>query len=161
MKSVMPKAQQKQSWQAGDIFAVQQRDGVCSLGCVIDLMMKNVVSCAFYDIRAKCEDKIEAGHLDAARLIALLSVTREQLDFGAWKIVGHLDEPLDKELWPNEEYREARWIGAKIYDAAIAEDLLNAYNGLAAWDDWHDPEYLDKLLVAPDRKPKHVIYKKR
>lgn len=157
----MSRAQQKQPWEAGDIFTVEQRDGVCSLGRVIDIMMKNVVSCAFYDIRAKCGEKIEIEHLDVARLIALLSVTREQLDFGAWKVVGHSDEPVDRELWPNEEYRAQRWVGARIYDAAIVEDLLNAFNGLAPWDDWHDPEYLDKLLAAPDRKPKHVIYKNR
>ena len=124
--------------------------------------MVNVVSCAFYDLRVPLEeDGTEPFELSIERLIATLSVTREQLDFGVWRIVGWQPVTIDRSVWPNENCRSQDWIGAKIFDAAIAEDLLEAYNGLAPWDDWKDPEYLDKLLVSPDRKPKHLVFKNK
>ena len=150
-----------QGWQVGDVFIVQQRDGICTIGQILDHMMTNVLSCAFYDIRVPCADVSGTFVLDEGRLIAALSVTREQLDCGKWRVVGHQPISLNRGVWPNERCREQLWVGAVVYDAAIAEDLLDAYNGLIPWDDWHDPEYLDKLLAAPDRKPKHVVYKKR
>ena len=129
-------------------------------GQVIDQMMKNVASCAFYDIRVPCDADQPPDELALSRLIAVLSVSREQLDLGEWRVVGSNRVALDRQLWPNEEFRQDLWVGAKIYDASIAEEFLDAYNGLAAWDDWHDPQYLDKLLVSPDKKPKHLLYKK-
>ena len=123
-------------------------------------MMKNVASCAFYDIRVPCDANRAPDDLLVSRLIAVLSVTREQLDFGKWRVVGSNRVALDRQLWPNEEFRQDLWVGAKIYDASIAEEFLDAYNGLVPWDDWHDPQYLDKLLVSPDKKPKHLLYKK-
>jgi len=151
-----------QDWRVGDIFVVEQRDGVCSIGQVLDMMMKNVVSCAFFDIRVPCSGgAITTYDLRVGHLIAILAVTREQLDFGKWRVIGHQDVAVDRNLWPNEEFRETKWVGASIHDASIAEELLAAYNGLVPWDDWHDPEYLDKLLTFPDRKPSRVIYKKR
>ena len=154
-------AKPKQLWKPGDVFLVTQKDGVCSVGQVLSRMMENVVSCAFYDIRVPCNGAQGPFDLDDDRAIASLSVTKEQLDFGAWRVVGNQAIALGPEAWPNEQCRAQRWVGAKIYDAAIAEELLNAYNGLVPWDDWKDPEYLDKLLVNPDRKPKHLLYKNK
>jgi hypothetical protein len=48
-----------------------------------------------------------------------------------------------------------------MYDAGIAEKLLDAYNALVPWDYWHDPAYFDKLLASPERKPMNVLYKKK
>jgi len=154
-------AKPNQAWGPGDVFLVPQKDGVCSVGQVLCEMMKNVVSCAFYDIRVPCADAHGYFDLGNDRAIASLSVTKEQLDFGVWKVVGHQAVGLPREAWPNEECRANRWVGAKFYDAAIAESLLNAYNGLIPWDKYKAPEYLDNLLVNPDRKPKHLLYKKR
>jgi hypothetical protein len=151
----------KQYWRVGDVFVVPQQDEICSVGQVLDHMMKNVVSCAFYDIRVPCADAAGPFSLDPDRAIAALSVTREQLDFGRWRVVGNQPVAIARESWPNEGCREQQWVGARIYDAAIAEDLLDAYNGLTPWDKWKDPQYLDKLLVNPDRKPKHLLFKNR
>ena len=154
-------AKNLQTWQPGDLFIIQQRDGICSVGQILDHMMKNVVSCAFYDIRVPHAEERGAYELRDDHLIAALSVTQEQLDAGVWKVIGHQDIALDRSAWPNEDCRSHLWVGASIQDASIAEELLDAYNSLVPWDDWHDPAYLDTLLVAPDRKPKHVVYKKR
>jgi hypothetical protein len=156
----MRKSKPKQAWRPGDVFTIHQRDGICSIGQVIEPIMTNVVSCAFYDIRVSCNEATGPFDLSLRHLVTLLSVSREQLDFGQWKVVAHEPVAVDAELWPNEEFRGNRWVGAKIYDASIAEEMLDAYNGLVPWDDWNDPEYLDKLLVSADRKPKHVLRKK-
>lgn len=137
-----------------------QRDGICALGQAITLIMTNVVSCAFYDVRSTCDGSNAVVELPIQQLIAVMSVTREQLDFGVWKVIGHQQIVLDRELWPNEEFRERRWVGARIYDAAIAESLLDAFYGLIPWDAWKDPLYLDKLLAYPGRRPKHVLLTK-
>ena len=42
-------------------------------------------------------------------------------------------------------------MGINTEGSAIIDDLLS-YFSLAPWDDWHDPEYLDKLLISPDKK---------
>ncbi len=157
----MAKGKKTQTWAPGNLFVVKQRDGICSLGQVLDVMMKNVVSCAFFDIRVPCESAHGQYDLNPGRLIAVLSVSREQLDYGKWRVVGSQEVTLARELWPNEEHRGRLWVGAKVHDASIAEELLDAYNGLVPWDDWHDPAYLDTLLAHPDRKPKHVIYRRR
>lgn len=152
---------QTQPWAPGDVFTIQQTDGVCTIGQVLSQIMKNVVSCAFYDIRVPCDAANPPYDLSDDRVIAALSVTKEQLEYGAWRVVGRQAVALPLQAWPNEDCRANDWVGARILDAAIAEDLLNAYNGLLPWDDWKDPEYLDKLLVNPDRKPKHLLYRRR
>jgi hypothetical protein len=151
----------KQKWKEGDVFLVPQRDGVCTVGQVLDVMMKNVASVALYDVRIPCGDGAGRFDLKEESLIASLSVTRHLLDEGKWRVVGHQPISLDRAVWPNENTRDRLWVGSVTYDAEIAEELLDAYNGLAAWDDWADPTFLDTLLAALDRKPKHVYYKKK
>ncbi|GAC1656174.1 MAG: hypothetical protein NVS4B3_21660 [Gemmatimonadaceae bacterium] len=149
----------RQTWTAGDIFTVRQRDGVCSIGQVlVARSLSSFVSCAFYDIRVPRHDAEGPYALTAERLIATLCVTRELLERGMWRVVWHQPIALPTDLWPNEEFRAAGWVGARMYGAGIAATLLDAYNGLVPWDDWHEPGYLDKLLADPETKPKHLIY---
>ena len=83
-------------------------------------------------------------------------MSKEQLDFGVWRIIGGFEICVDNEMFPNEEYRKADWVGAKIYDASLVEDFLNAYHKIIPWDDWADPNYLDKFLLDLDKKPKDL-----
>jgi hypothetical protein len=85
----MGKRRKRQEWLIGDVFVVRQLDEMCSLGQVLTLMMPNVVSCAFFDIRLSCDGANGAIELSLQQLIAVMSVTRERLDFGEWTIVGH------------------------------------------------------------------------
>jgi len=122
--------------------------------------MVNAVTCAFFDIRVSCGAGTGPFVLGDDRLIAVITVTREQLDYFAWRVVGHQEIDVPRAKWPNQGLPAGSKIGLKVLDAAIAEDLLNAYNGLAPWDDWHDPLYLEKLLAYPARKPANGIYLK-
>ncbi|MEP6766323.1 MAG: hypothetical protein ABJB66_18570 [Gemmatimonadaceae bacterium] len=90
------------------------------------MMMSNVASCAFFDTRVACNVANGTFELRSKHLIAVLAVSREQLDYGKWRVVGQQEVTLVKELWPNEEYRAEQWVGAKVHDASIAEELLNA-----------------------------------
>ncbi len=149
----MPK--KAQLWNAGDIFSVQQKDGQFSVGQVLDLMIKNVVSCAFFDIRFSGEPP--SLTLVSEKLISCASVTRDALDKGDWKVIGRQNIIVGRAMWPNERFRAKKWVGAKIYDSIILDSFLNAFYGLDTWDKWHDPNYLDRLLISPDKKPKNII----
>lgn len=157
----MPMGKKKQTWKPGDTFIVPQSDGVGTIGQVLDHMMTTVVSCAFYDIRVPLKVAQGPFDLDDDLIISGISVTREQLDFNVWKVIGWQPVALAKRFWPNENTRDQNWVGAEVYDAAVAEELLEAYNGLTAWDDWKDPNFLDTLLANPDRRPKNVVLKRR
>jgi hypothetical protein len=157
----MPR-KRKQQWDIGDVFAVSQKDGVCSIGQALDLMMPNVATCSFYDIRCPPDYSPAQLCLPPDRLISCLSVARWELDSGAWKVILR-GQPLmvDREQWANERFRSRGWEGARIHEPSVVEDFLDAFYGLAPWDVYHDPDYLDSLLISPDKKPHNIILKKR
>ena len=151
----------KQRWSVGDIFSIQQRDGNGSIGQILDVMLPNVVTCAFYDLRYSGSTHPQRIQLNQDPLISCVSVSREPLDDGSWKVIAHQQPAVCRDDWPNETFRDCGWVGAKIYDARIIEEFLDAFYGLTPWDDWHDPNYLDKLLISPEKKPKHLVFKKK
>lgn len=153
-------AKKKVNWQGGDVFSVRLKDGTYSIGQVLDLQMKNVVRCAFFDERNK-NQQIANASCDIKNLIALVATTKEQLDFGIWKILENRAIEIHIDDYPNEQFRNNGWIGAKVYDAAVVEAFLDAFYSLAPWDDWADPTYLDKLLVDESKKPNGLIYNRK
>jgi len=144
----------KQCWSVGDIFSIQGRNGNWSIGQILDRMLPNVVTCAFYALWYSGNTHPEKIELVPDHLISCVSVSCEQLDYGKWKVIGHQQPAVGRDDWPNEKLRDSGWVGAKIYDAGIIEEFLDAFYGLVPWDDWHDPNYLDQLLVSPEKKPK-------
>lgn len=150
----------KKRWSIGDIFSIKQSDGYSTIGQTLDLMMPNIVSCALYDIRYLGDVPPERIELPFEKLFSAITVNRHFLDSGAWPILAHATRALKRKLWPNERFRELGWVGAVSYDCELAEDFLEAFYGLAAWDDGHDPNFLDEFLISPDKKPKNLIYKK-
>ena len=157
----MPR-KRKEQWRNGDVFTVPQRDGMRSIGQILDTMMANVVTCAFYDIRCAPDCPPAQLSLSPDKLISCVSVAKWHLDSGAWEVVLR-GQPLmvDREHWANERYRSQGWVGAIHYDPGIIEDFLDAFYGLVPWDDYHDPHYLDSLLVSPNKKPSNIVLKKR
>ena len=93
-------------------------------------------------------------------LISLVATTREQLDYGVWKITGNKETVININEYPNESFREANWVGSKIYDASIVEEFVDAFFALTPWDDWADPNYLDKLLYKMELKPDNLLLNK-
>jgi Immunity protein 26 len=149
----------KQPWKSGDIFAISLNDGTFSLGQVLsyepDCM--NSAFCSFYSIKVGVITNIIWQPNDK-ELIAVLFVTRESLDKGSWKVVGH-QKPINVGMYVNlNSLREKRFLNVEIEGSKIVDEFLNAYHGLTYWNDFHDPEYLDKLLLYGVKRPEKVLF---
>ena len=142
----------KVKWASGDLFKVPLDDGECCLGQVLGQMggFKNIVNCAFFDIRLKDGDP---PYFVLDKLIAVISTTRDLLDEGYWSIIGHQPMAVKKSGWPNEQFSNSGYIGAKTYGSGIVNHFLSAYYGLYPWNGYKDSNYFLKLLVSPSKKP--------
>jgi hypothetical protein len=161
-KSQRDKMRKKKiNWQINDVFAIPLLNGKYSVGYILDQRMVNTVRIALYDeVVVNLADIDVSILVNTDNLISLIEVTREQLDYNVWKIVGHKKTDIPVERYPNEQFRANKWINSIVYDAALAEDFVNAFNALIPWDDWYDPNFLDEFLVSTSKKPKKIIYKK-
>lgn len=150
-------AKKKVDWKFGDVFLVPLKNGLLGVGQVLDLQMPNIIRCALYNETVQNADDFNLNEsCSISNLISLIASSREQLDFGIWKIVGNKEMPISKKDFPNEKFRGS-WIGAKHYDASLLEDFLNAYHKLIPWDDWFHPNYLDEFLIDLSKKPKELL----
>lgn len=99
-------------------------------------------------------------NLSEDELISVLFVTRDLLDSGDWQVFSHcsdefqLNKYIDLYSLRNEEF-----IGVSSIGSGIIIKLMKAYYKLGIWDNFYDPNYLDSLLISPDKKPKDVILK--
>lgn len=152
------KRRKRIDFKSGDIFTVPLMDNRFTLGQVLDQRWPNVVRIALFD---KTIDRLQEIDITefckSDNLISLVEVTKEQLAFGAWKIVGNKEVNIPISKYPNEQFRNNQWIGSITYDAALAEDFLNAFYALIPWDDWYDPHFLEKLLIDISKKPQNLI----
>jgi len=155
----MARATTKQQWGVGSVFGVEQTDHKYCIGQVLEIPLPNVISCAFYDIRLPKGLKQPKVELPFEKIISALATTRDKLDAGRWKIISSATPQLDRQFWPNEQFRDMQWVGAKTYGSRIVENFLEAYFGLAPWDRYADPEYFDKLLFFQHRKPLSLRFK--
>ncbi|MGQ0827329.1 MAG: Imm26 family immunity protein [Bacteroidota bacterium] len=152
----------KKIWNNGDIFLVPLKNGKFSVGQVLDLQTPNTVRCALYnEIVDDISNLNIANYCKEDHLISLLACSRENLDYGEWKVVGNNPIKISKDRYPNEKYRNNKWDGSSFYSAPVVDSFLNAYNALKPWDDYFDPNFLDELLVDRSMKPINLIYKKR
>ncbi len=156
------KRRKRHSWTIGDIFVVQCKDGKYVIGQIVgqEQQALNSVTVAFHDIRVDTEEearKIES--MEFAKIFSIVFATRESLDFGQWKIIGHQTVRIPVKYMPYENLRNSGFIGAKIIGSGILDEFINAFYALTPWDNWHNPAYLDELLLSPDKKPSNLIYK--
>ena len=97
-------------------------------------------------------------------MLLLLCLLLKNRYKGFWPIIqqGIVNKNILKQYFPNIDLIEqGNIIGINTEGSAIIDDFIKAYFSLAPWDDWHDPEYLDKLLISPDKKPENLIYKNK
>lgn len=118
----------------------------------------NSVSIALFDIRTgSVHDWKKAAVLLGEKIFSILFSTRDLLDSGDWKVIDVRPVSIPQEMLPYEKLRSQGFVGAKVIGSGIVNSFVNAFSGLAPWDDWKDPHYLDTLLLTPDKKPSHVI----
>ena len=112
----------KIKWASGDVFAVPLLNGNLAVGQVLDLMMVNQVRLALYNERFATLEEIA---LDAVchpeHLISLVASSREQLDYGVWRVIGNKPVSVPLERHPNEQFRHNGWVGAKHYGVGLVE----------------------------------------
>jgi hypothetical protein len=160
----MKKRKSKQPWQAGDVFLISTQDGRHLVGQILahEPRAMNSASCVFFDWSVENAAEVEkAGKLPVERIFSTLLVTRDHLDDSIWKVIANRPICLSQEMFPYEKLRAGGFVGAKITGTAIVRAFLNAFRGLIPWDDWHDPNYLDSLLISVEKKPKGLIYKRK
>ena len=116
------------------------------------------VSCALFDLVFREEDDVPVPTED--KVFSILFTTQDTLDNGFWRLIGQRPVIVPQMRFPYETLRGAGFVGAKTYGSGIVKQLANAFVGLRPWDRYADPEFLDKLLVSADKKPKKLIYKK-
>jgi hypothetical protein len=158
----MPRGKKKIQWSAGDLFTVALEDGSRVVGQALDLMMVNIVSVALTRVRVGDGEPLpDLRVISRDQVMAALATWRDPLDTGRWPIVGHERLIVARREWPNEEFRDNNWVGAKHQNTALVEAFLNAYHGMGPWDAWYDPLFFDKLLMSGTTRPANVILTKR
>lgn len=148
-----------QQWAVGDFFTVKLADGSYSIGQIVDVPMPNVVSLAFFDRRLETQISFDSNELTKDEIISLAWVIPSHLDRGVWTVFSSGPVLVAQDQFPNEAIRAKGWVGSKTYTGAILEAFLNAYYALSAWDQFHDPEYLDRLLISALKKPTRLKFK--
>ncbi len=153
----------KIEWNDGDLFAIILSDSSFVLGQVLDTPRPNQVRVALFNERADKIELLSKNYLNSTEhLITAIMVTREQLDYGVWKIIGNsTSRPIPVSLYPNEEFRNNEWIGSTTHDASILESFAEAYFALDYWNMFFDPEYFNKMLYNSAKKPNKLIYKEK
>jgi hypothetical protein len=155
-------SRRRQKWSDGDVFLVPLNDGMCVVGQVIgrERQALNSVGVALFDIRIACESDVSAvGELAHDKIFSVLLVTPDLLNNGVWRVIGNKSVNIPHKKIPYENLRLRNWVGASIKGSGNINEFVNAYYGLVPWDDWHDPVYLDTLLLSPDKKPSKIMLK--
>lgn len=76
---------------------------------------------------------------------------------GEWKVVDNR-VPFDTRKYIDlDQLAKDGYINVRIVGSASLSELMNAYYAPSPWDAFYDPQYLDKLLISPDKKPKNII----
>ena len=152
-------AKKKQKWRIGDIFLVSLEDGTFSVGQVVaqDKEVLNSVFCVFSMVRVKgSEAEIS---IDIDNVVSALFTTPDLLNSGDWLVVRNEEPiPVDK-FFDIKKLKSEGFLGAKVIGSGVVIKLMDACFGLYPWDDFYEPDYLDKLLLSPSKKPAKVIYK--
>lgn len=153
----------KQAWRIGDIFAVRLNDGKFSAGQVVGVEpdMPKSATIALFDKSVEfVDDDPICPELQDCTVYSSVFATVDHLHSGAWLCV--CNETIQTEIRPKDYYAHQAngWIGARVVGSAIISEFVNAYYGLAPWDNWHDPHFLDSLLLSEDLKlSARLVYK--
>jgi hypothetical protein len=153
----------RQKPREGDVFFIPLVDGSFSVGQLLQITPEalNSYVCAFFDVRVPDDSVDAATDINNCTPFAVLFVTPESLKRGYWPILRNVKLAAEVEQYiPIRSLEAAEFVGATIIGAGNIRKFIDAYYGLRPWDDWHDPGYLDGLLVSKDRRPANVIWKK-
>ena len=151
----------KQKWSIGDVFVIPTEDGKHVVGQLIgrEAEVLNSVTVALFDERVDRPEDAARAELPESKVFSVLFATRDLLDSGDWRVVTNRPVEIPRRWFPSEDKRASGFVGAKVIGSGIINEFVNAYFCLVPWDDWKDLNYLDNLLLSPEKKPKNVILK--
>lgn len=136
----------RQRVKTGDVFWVPLDDGTVVLGQVLEIQKDALdsITCAFFDVR-----RAEPGeHIkDLISPICIQFVTKDLFTNGTWKRVDNAPVSVPISLLPYRETEKNGWVGARIIGSGIIRMFLSAFYGLRSWDEMHDPNYYENLLL--------------
>jgi len=147
--------------ESGDVFTVVLKNGEKCFGQILDFQMTNIIRVAFFDGVFAAEVNIEPDIIIKMKVFSMIATDKHFMTAGEWPIIGSAPVLVKETDFPNEEFRAKEWVGSVHYSATLVEEFLNAYYGLTPWDDYFDPNYLDKFLLNPNDKPHKLIYSKK
>lgn len=156
----MPK-KKNQRWAVGDLFHIPLSDGTFSVGQVVGIEPEamNSAVCAFFSIQYKPAPLELKKAFTEHDLISVLFVTRDLLDSGVWHVFSSSTALPTTPYLDISRLRMTGFVGVKIIGAGIVTMFMEAYFGLYPWNGFYEPDYLDRLLVSPAKKPKHLTSK--
>jgi len=136
----------KQKVKVGDVFWVPIEDGSFVLGQIVEdeCEVLNSIACVFFDCRVSPK---ETNEVNFDYPISCQFVTRDLFNSGVWKRINNLPNQINDELLPYRKTKEDGWIGAKIRGSGVIRKFLSAYYGLRDWNEMHDPNYYQELLL--------------
>jgi hypothetical protein len=157
----MPK--KHQAWRVGDVFSIPLQDGRFGVAQIVgrEPAMLNSVSIALFDQAFPEASAVTQADLSLPRVFSVLFSTRDLLDRWVWVVQANMPVTLPSSLLPYESTRSSGWVGAKMIGSATIGKFLNAFFGLASWDNWHAPTYLDQLLLSGRPRPSNARMKAR
>ena len=148
-----------QDWTAGDIFTVPLSDGTERLGQVL-LETPDALDSAICAYTLETAEDSSPADLREEIIVAVHFTSTDLLDSGVWKVIGR-KKPLPADRFINVDHlRVEGWIGAKIIGSGNIKKFLEACTGIRAWDSMHNPNYFERLLVSPDKKPDTIRFEK-
>jgi hypothetical protein len=152
-------ARKRQKWQIGDTFGVQAIDGQYVIGQVVERVEDPLgcITVALFDLRVKNLEEAKNIDLKLELVFSVVFTTRDLLACGEWPVIEHRQVSVPAAWFPHADKRAAGWVGATVFGSGIIEDFLNAYYALRPWDDSYDPDYYDRLLLNPSKKPKKLL----
>lgn len=148
-------------WQTpGTLFSIPLGDGTFSAGQVIshEPDALNSVLVILFDQRYSTAPRDPDAAMNKANALALQLTTPDLFKRKQWACFASTTPVYKPTDHPQlEQARKSGFIGVKVIGSGILISLLRAAHGLDPWDDWHDPNYLDKLLMPARSRPTAAI----
>lgn len=153
----------KQKWQVGDYFGIPIQNENFAIGQILGRYDWIGVACIISNIQTDIKPDLSNIGISENNIISAVFITEESLDKGLWPILfqGVVNRKVLETYFPNiDKVERGDIVGVTTEGSSIIDDFIQAYFGLKAWNDWHEPDFLDKeILISPDKKPDNIIYK--
>jgi hypothetical protein len=116
--------------------------------------------CSFYRQRfLQLPTANDLSGLNKSHIISVIFVTPDSLDGRRWPVFANA-QPVGVELRTDlPQLIKNNYVGSMIIGTANAREFMMAWHGLAIWNDWHDPNFLDGLLLPGVKRPENVKMK--